>query len=131
MSRKHVIALATAVLLAVAAPPAFAAGSSLVELKDNDSIVAGLNMKVGDLTGMDVYGSDGKEIGDVDTVLADSAGKAQAVTVDVGGFLGVGTREVVLPISKLTKGPEKDRLNTALTKAEIEKLEDWKAAKAP
>jgi hypothetical protein len=131
MSRKHVTALATALLLAVAAPPAIAAGSSFVELKDNDTIVGGLNQKVGDVTGMDIYGADGKKIGDVDNVLGDAAGKAQAVTVDVGGFLGVGTREVVLPLSKLTQGPEKDRLNTGLTKAEIEKLEDWRAAKAP
>ncbi len=130
MKRLHVTALATGLMLALAAP-AFAAGSSFVELTDNDTIVGGLNQKVGDVTGMDVYGADGKKIGDVDNVLGDAAGKAQAVTVDVGGFLGVGSREVVLPISKLTKGPDKDRLNTGLTKAEIEKLEDWKAAKAP
>jgi sporulation protein YlmC with PRC-barrel domain len=131
MSLKQVGVLAGALMLAVAAPPVLAAGSSLVELKDNDTIVGGINAKVGDVTGMDVYGSDGKKIGDVDTILADTSGKAQAVVIDVGGFLGVGTREVVLPLSKLTRGPDDDRLNTALTKTEIEKLEDWKSAKAP
>lgn len=131
MTMKFTTAVAAAALLGAAiAAPAYSATStpntSLVEIKDNDVVVTSLAMKVGDLVGKDVYGADGKKVGDIGSVLADAQHNAQAVTVDVGGFLGVGTKNVVVPISKLKPGPEKGTLATAMTKAEIENLSEWK-----
>lgn len=103
---------------------AFAPGT-LHEVKENDATVPMLNVSKKDLTGMDIYGSDGKKIGDVDKVLADSSNSIKAVTADVGGFLGIGAREVVIPIEKLQKGSEKDRLQVSMTKDEIQKLSNW------
>lgn len=102
----------------------FAAGT-LHEVKENDMAVPILNVTKKDLTGMDIYGSDGKKIGDVDKVLADSSNSVKAVTADVGGFLGIGAREVVIPIDKLSKGSEKDRLQVSMTKDEIQNLAKW------
>ena len=133
MSMKRTTTLTAALFVgALSISPAYAAGDtttptkSLVEISNNDVVVSSLGMKVGDLTGKNIYGADGKKIGDIDTVLADSQQKAQAVTVDVGGFLGVGTKNVVMPLENLKPGPEKDTLSTAMTKAQIEQLAEWK-----
>ena len=99
--------------------------SSLMEVKDKKSMVRTLNVSADDLEDMDIYGSDGKKIGDVNKILADNSHEVKAVTVDVGGFLGIGAREVVIPIDRLQKGTEKDRLQVTMTKADIEQLQRW------
>jgi TolB-like protein len=75
---------------------------------------------------MAVYGSDGKKIGEINRVLGDGSNTAKAVAVDAGGFLGMGTHEVVFPLDKLSKGSEKNHLSTSLTKDEIKNLEAYK-----
>ncbi len=104
------------------------ARGTLHEIKDNNAMVQALNINAKDLSGMDIYGSDGKKIGDVDKVLGDSSNSVKAVTMDVGGFLGMGSREVVIPIERLQKGTEKDRLQVTMTKDEIQKLDRWEDA---
>lgn len=101
------------------------APGTLHEVKDNNVMVPGLSVSKKDLTGMDIYGADGKKIGDVDKVLADGSNSVKAVTADVGGFLGIGAREVVIPIDKLQKGPDKNRLQVTMTKDELQKLAKW------
>lgn len=100
-------------------------GMTLQEIKSDDAMAKPLNIRAKDLRGMDIYGADGKKIADVDHVLADQSNEIKAVSADVGGFLGIGSREVVIPIDKLTKGTGKDRLHTALTKDQIGKLDQW------
>ena len=98
---------------------------TLHEIKDDNAMATALSVNAKDLRAMAIYGSDGKKIGEVKNVLADSSNQIKAVSADVGGFLGIGAREVVFPIDKLQKGSEKDRLQTAMTKDEIQKLETW------
>ena len=104
-------------------------GATLHELKDGDTKVSALNnVAVKDLNDYAIYGSDGKKIGEIDRVLADSSNNAKAVAVDVGGFLGMGTHEVVFSIDKLSKGKEAKHLSTAMTKDQIKALEKWEDA---
>ena len=51
------------------------------------------------LIGIDVYGADNNKIGDINEVLVDRQGNADAVVVGVGGFLGIGEKNVALPFS--------------------------------
>jgi hypothetical protein len=51
------------------------------------------------LIGLDVYGADNEKIGDVNDILVDRQGTADAVVVGVGGFLGIGEKNVALPYS--------------------------------
>lgn len=53
-------------------------------------------------TGTDVVGADDKKIGDVADILFDKEGKIDAYVVSVGGFLGVGSKEVALAPSSFT-----------------------------
>jgi hypothetical protein len=73
---------------------------------------------------MDLKGAGGEEIGEVDDVLIDAAGQPVAVTLEVGGFLGVGDREVVLGLDQLKLMD--DDFVTDADKATIEALPDWK-----
>jgi sporulation protein YlmC with PRC-barrel domain len=51
------------------------------------------------LVGVDIYGSNNEKIGDVNEVLLDKMGKAEALVIGVGGFLGVGSKEVAVPFN--------------------------------
>jgi hypothetical protein len=99
--------------------------SMLREVDDDKASVQSLGMSAKDLADADIYGSDGKKIGEVNKILADSSNQVKAVTLDVGGFLGMGAHEVIFPLDKLQKGSDAKKLQTSMTKAEIEKLDEW------
>jgi hypothetical protein len=51
------------------------------------------------LIGINVYGADNERIGDINEVLVDRSGNADAVVIGVGGFLGIGEKNVALPFN--------------------------------
>jgi hypothetical protein len=51
------------------------------------------------LIGVNVYGSDNERIGDINEVLVDRQGNADAVVIGIGGFLGIGEKNVALPFN--------------------------------
>jgi putative membrane protein len=53
------------------------------------------------LTGLNVYNENDEKIGDINEVLVDRNGKAEAVVIGVGGFLGLGEHDVAVPFSAL------------------------------
>jgi sporulation protein YlmC with PRC-barrel domain len=58
-------------------------------------------MRGSKLMGIDVYGADNQKIGDVDEVLVDRQGKIQGIVVGVGGFLGIGQKDVAIPYDQV------------------------------
>ena len=55
-----------------------------------------------ELTGTRVYGANDEDIGEVDElILSDDGSTVEKVVVDVGGFLGMGEREVAVTIEEL------------------------------
>lgn len=54
------------------------------------------------LMGVDIYGPDQKKIGDVTEVVFDKSGAIETVTVGVGGFLGIGSKDVAIPFGQIT-----------------------------
>jgi sporulation protein YlmC with PRC-barrel domain len=46
--------------------------------------------------GTDVLGSDNQKVGDISDMVFDKSGKIDAYVVSVGGFLGIGSKEVAL-----------------------------------
>jgi hypothetical protein len=51
--------------------------------------------------GIDVYGADNQKIGDVDEVLVDRQGKIHGIVVGVGGFLGIGQKDIAIPYDQV------------------------------
>jgi hypothetical protein len=94
------------------------------EAEDDDLVVQPFNLTVDQIEDMDLESAGGDEIGELDDVLVDGAGQPVAVTLEVGGFLGVGDREVVLGLDQLKLMD--DRFVTDADKATIEALPDWK-----
>ena len=58
-------------------------------------------MRGSKLMGVDVYGADNQKIGDIDEVLVDKQGKVQAVVVGIGGFLGIGEKDIAIPYDQV------------------------------
>ena len=58
-------------------------------------------MRGSKLIGVDVIGLDHTRIGDIQEVLLDQRGQIQAVVIGVGGFLGIGEKNVAVPFNML------------------------------
>ncbi|MCX2721005.1 PRC-barrel domain-containing protein [Roseibium salinum] len=113
--------------LAFVAGPAIAQTATpnvLVEVSGrNDLLVQRLNITVEDLRDMTVFGANNEKIGDIDDVLATQDGQVAAVTLDVGGYLGVGERSVVIALEQIKLDGLRMVLN--MTKEEVESLPNW------
>jgi len=85
--------------------------------------------------GTDVIGTNNEKIGDVSDILFDKDGKVLAYIVGVGGFLGIGSKDVALmPTAFQVKPPtDKDnmKLQLAMTKDELKAAPDFKAYNPP
>lgn len=85
--------------------------------------------------GTDVVGADDKKIGDVSDILFDKDGKIEAFVVSVGGFLGVGSKDVALAPTafNVVKGTEgsSDKLKLAMSKDELKQAQNFEPYKAP
>ncbi|PPQ42839.1 PRC-barrel domain-containing protein [Rhodopseudomonas palustris] len=53
------------------------------------------------LIGVNVYNQGNEKLGDISEMLIDSEGRIQGVVIGVGGFLGVGQRDVAVTFDKL------------------------------
>ena len=66
--------------------------------------------------------TDGQTVGEVRSVVVGADGKAQAIIVEVGGFLNVGERAVSIDATKFTYLKDRNILVAALAKSDIEKM---------
>src|SRR6185312_16923468 len=85
---KQIYALAA---LAALATPAFAA-ETMSNLPSDSWTITNYYKQ-------DVYDKGKNTVGKIDDVLMDKSGKITALMVGVGGFLGVGEKDVALPFS--------------------------------
>ena len=84
--------------------------------------------QVTEIIGLPVFTSDGKRIGAVGKVEPASDGKVAAIHVRTGGFLGFGTKLVVIPAEQFEQAGETVKL--ALTADEVDKLPEAEPAKS-
>jgi sporulation protein YlmC with PRC-barrel domain len=87
--------------------------------------------------GTDVVGSDDKKIGDVSDILFDKDGKIEAYVIGVGGFLGIGSKDVALAPTAFQVVPgdhaknAPDKLRLSMTKEELKNAANFEPLKAP
>ena len=91
-----VAALMTGMALAQTTAPTQPAGQGQVMTQMPADLV-----RASKLMGVDVYGPDNQKIGDIDEVLLDRQGKVHGIVVGVGGFLGIGQKDVAIPFDQV------------------------------
>jgi sporulation protein YlmC with PRC-barrel domain len=69
------------------------------------------DLRASRLIGMSVRNAADEAIGDINEVVLSKDGKVAAVIVGVGGFLGMGEREVAIPFSSLKMAASEDGAN--------------------
>jgi sporulation protein YlmC with PRC-barrel domain len=82
------------------------------------------------LAGTRVFNSKGEVMGTIVDVVLDKEGKAQTVVLGLGGFLGLGRKEVAVPYSALKVGPVVESSRVLLISATTEELKAAPAYKA-
>lgn len=78
------------------------------------------------LIGTNIKNAAGDTIGEVKSVVVSSTGKISDVIVSVGGFLGVGDREVALSWNDLTVMDEGKKVTSKMTKDQLQALPEYK-----
>jgi sporulation protein YlmC with PRC-barrel domain len=63
--------------------------------------------------GINVLGPDDKKVGDVTDVIFDKHGKVHGLVVGVGGFLGIGEKNVAIDLNAFQVVPYSTGMNTA------------------
>jgi hypothetical protein len=85
--------------------------------------------------GTDVIGADDAKIGDVSDILFDKEQKILAYVVGVGGFLGIGAKDVALAPASFQPVPGKDatamKLRLSMTKDELKAAQAFEPYKPP
>ncbi len=59
------------------------------------------NWRASKLSGVAIFGLDNKKVGSISDVLIDHNGKASAIVIGVGGFLGLGQKDVAVPFDRV------------------------------
>jgi sporulation protein YlmC with PRC-barrel domain len=117
--------LAAALCVAVGAGWALAddAPPQFMKVLDQDQIVTPFNVTVGELESADIYSAGGEEIGDVEDVLMNANGEIVALSAEIGGFAGIGEREVLIGLDALVW--DGDRVIARLTEDQFGSLPTW------
>ena len=82
------------------------------------------------LIGRNVKNMQGDTIGEIKSIYLDKAGKVDSVMVGVGGFLGVGEREVRLAWKDLTVSNNGEMVSVNMTKDQLKAQPEYKYGKA-
>lgn len=76
--------------------------------------------KASELKGQAVYSSDGEKVGEVAEVNEGSGGNVDSIHVDVGEFLGIGSKTVKVRSGQFTQSS--DRVELTMEASEVESL---------
>ena len=97
---------------------------------DNKDTLAGASIAGGftadQLIGADVLNASGDSIGEIEDLVVDTNNQVSKAIVGVGGFLGMGTKNVTLDIAELKQGTDQKGFLSTMTKEELKTLPEYK-----
>lgn len=79
-----------------------------------------------ELLGADVKNANNETIGEVESIYIDQNGKIQSVIVGVGGFLGLGQRDVEMNWNSLVVADGGETVRTTMTKDQLKSMPEYK-----
>lgn len=77
------------------------------------------------LVGKTLYGADQEPVGEIKDVVMSDSGKVESVLVDVGGFLGIGAKQVAVPVENVEVQGE-TLVAASLNKRQAEQMPEYK-----
>jgi hypothetical protein len=87
------------------------------------SAAAGGDWRASKLIGQTIRNAANESIGDINDLMVDTSGKVAAVIVGVGGFLGIGEKNVSMPFDKLSFSRDANNAVTVTASATKESLQ--------
>ena len=103
--------------------------SSYKSYSENKDTMAGTlisgNLSAEQLLGAKVSNASGDTIGEIGDLMVDSNNQVTKAIVEVGGFLGIGSKNVVVDLSELKQDTDKGFVS-AMTKDELTSLPEYK-----
>lgn len=95
MVQRLISSTIVAAFLTVTATSAFAADAGTVTQETPDQ------WRASKLAGVAIYGPNNQSVGKISDVIMSKDGKAQYVIIGVGGFLGIGEKDVAVPYDQV------------------------------
>ena len=80
------------------------------------------------LIGRNITNGSNDTVGEIDSVLIDRAGTVKYVVVGVGGFLGMGEKQVALPLDALAITENGEKVTANVTKDQLKALPEFRYA---
>ncbi|MGE5145289.1 MAG: PRC-barrel domain-containing protein [Candidatus Eiseniibacteriota bacterium] len=125
MSRKLALAGVSAVVLALATPSLAADKDGSATRPTSPITRQTTQIDAHKIIGHAIVNADDDKIGSIDSVMLGRNGSVQAVVVNVGGFLGLGERNVAIDWADIQVSPDGKKITTALTKKRLEALPEF------
>lgn len=108
------------------ATPAPAAPSASTTTTTDPALAAPGQADAKKLIGRNIKNANNDTVGEIKSVFLDKDGKVQTVIVGVGGFLGMGEREVALAWSDLQVSNNGEQVMVNMTKDQLKGLPEYK-----
>jgi len=124
---KSVLCAAAIAAASLTMTPAFAQGTPQTLMKLDVSAVA-TGYRASKIIGADIVNDANDKIGNVDDLIVNRSDRVPYAIVSVGGFLGVGSKLVAVPMANLQFSPDKTVLQGA-DKDMLKALPEFKYAK--
>ena len=121
--KKAALLAAVGAAFGLAAMTQNAIATDYLKVLDQDRVVQPFNVTVGELESADIYAANGEEIGDVEDVLMTADGEIVGLSAEIGGFVGVGEKEVAFTMDALVWDGEHVIVN--MTEEQIGSAPDW------
>jgi sporulation protein YlmC with PRC-barrel domain len=128
MSKFHVTA-AVAMALAAATPAAYAQTSTTHDTRvaTNAATAPGIlpdEIRASKMIGSAVYDVQNRKIGSVQDLVLDKSGRIDVAVVDVGSFLGMGGKNIAVPLSDIKT--DHNRLTLDRTKEQLQQMAEYR-----
>ena len=108
-------------------------GSTVTTVDKTSKMHSSDHYRASALIGSNVLNSANESIGDINDLIVTEDGKIDRVIVGVGGFLGIGEKNVALPFNELTFARDNNNASVVMSKVTKETLQampEWKSADA-
>ena len=126
MSRIHITMATMAILASALSHPAFAQGTpQTMALSQVDLSTLATGYRTSKVVGSTVYNAAGDTVGTIDDLIVTPNDKIPFAVLSVGGFLGVGSKYVVVSYAALSVVNKRIVLNDA-TKEMLKNLPEYK-----